>query len=450
MIDITCNPTISLLARREFHPRSSDGNGYDFVSSSGHLYHAYDEHGAPVEMLNGYRRISNSTKPKNNIHLCCYLGMNTMTLKPMDSNRDAALKKVFESYDGESFFKEDGTGTYYDLSGPDCTEGHAINNDNGTTTYTWDNLNGDEKNCRHIGEEISYIFQRRKQMLTNYLSLNPPMPPTMASSNPTESITTNNSRDNQQQWQKEGTDEEENQTISELRAKPTAATDYDQEHNLDMTLTRLVTAQSFTYTGPMGIWKSGLEKYCNNKNAKSIELPGGKEVKLIRPLGSGCYGSVWLADLYPAGSSTPIRCALKVQWPSGSLHLEFTLQLALELKVIKDDYPFPRSLELHTFDGGNTQNGGSLLFMTAVNGWTVHDVVNSYQREVPKREVPIEVAVYLVHLMLIPLKMLHTMGKVVVSSVLTRFQMKINTLSNYLIVPFSFFSTLMLNLITLC
>ena len=154
------------------------------MSSSGHLYHAYDEKGAPVEDLDGYRKGSNSKRrrgPSNNIHDCVYISR-TLVFRPNGRNaKNAALKNVFESYDGERFIPK-GDGTYYDLGGRDCTGGHAINNDNGTTTYTWDNLNVDAMKFRHSGEWISYVFRKRKELLDNYLSLHPPnMPPTMAS-----------------------------------------------------------------------------------------------------------------------------------------------------------------------------------------------------------------------------------------------------------------------------
>lgn len=173
---IECNPSPSLPSRKpagRFHKRL-DGNGCDYVSKSGHEFHAFDKDGKSVETLDGYRMISNNpTKPTNNI-LQCFKQYATEAIRN-------ALKRVFESYVKERFISVDGN--CYDLAGSDPTDGVTVNNDNGTA-HSWYDLNDDETKCKHYGEGISCIFQKRKVILEKYLSLLNATMPTMASQPP--------------------------------------------------------------------------------------------------------------------------------------------------------------------------------------------------------------------------------------------------------------------------
>ena len=197
IVTIKCNPSLSSRIPGRFHKRL-DGNGSDYVSKSGREFHAFDKDGKPVELLDGYRRISNhpnSNRSTNNIHDCFYI-RNGHGNRSLPEARDKALRVLIQYYEEERFYRHDPTGTTYDLGGSDCTDGHVINNNNGTT-YSWSNFNGDEKNkcrhsddnkCRHCGEEISFIFRKRKEILLDYLRATAVPPPTA------ESIPTNNTQ----------------------------------------------------------------------------------------------------------------------------------------------------------------------------------------------------------------------------------------------------------------
>ena len=47
---IECNPSLSSRKPGRFHKRL-DGNGSDYVSKSGHEFHAFDKDGKPVDHL---------------------------------------------------------------------------------------------------------------------------------------------------------------------------------------------------------------------------------------------------------------------------------------------------------------------------------------------------------------------------------------------------------------
>jgi len=188
MITIKCDPGISTLPGGKYY--DANRNGKVYVSKSGREYHAYDKNGKPVELLDGYRLISNSKSYASSTNNVCACFSRGQKIRSLEFTRDA-LKKVLESYDKERFLKEEGK--WYDLGGSDCTDGHVLNNDNGTT-YTWDDLNNDEMRCKVYndeetsGEAISFIFRKRKEILLDYLR------PTAVPPSTAESIPTNNTQ----------------------------------------------------------------------------------------------------------------------------------------------------------------------------------------------------------------------------------------------------------------
>jgi len=189
MITIKCDPGISTLPGGKYYDRR-DRNGKSYVSKhSGHEYHAYDKDGRPVDTLGDYRKLSKGTTKTLNIREC-FTQRNSINPRSPEARREA-LKNVFEHYDEERFLTPHSTGnptsTTYDLAGPDPTGGFTVNNDNGAT-HSWYDLNNDETKCRHCGEEISFIFRKRKEILLDYLRPTAVPPPTA------ESIHSNNTQ----------------------------------------------------------------------------------------------------------------------------------------------------------------------------------------------------------------------------------------------------------------
>ena len=97
--------------------------------------------------------------------------------------------------------------------------------------------------------------------------------------------------------------------------------------------------------------------------------------------------------------------------------MEFTIQSTLRSRLDNQNdgkFPVPLPLELHTFkppDG----DGGSLFFMSAEFGVTLHSIHNLWG---VGKCVPVEIVVYLADKMLTILETLHCKGKYAVSSFL--------------------------------
>ena len=190
--------------------------------------------------------------------------------------------------------------------------------------------------------------------------------------------------------------------------------DYDQKHNKDMALASHLTSKSITnhhVSFPDQMKDDAqLKRLLRSKSFVSL---GDKKVKLIKELGSGTYGSVWLVYCYLRDSSQPEVYALKVQSPSGSLPMEFQIQSILEYRLGNQNdgrFPFPLPIAFHKFtdDDGDS---GSLFFMSAELGVTLHSVYTDYFPE----NAPVEIVVYLADKMLTVLEMLHCEGKYAVS-----------------------------------
>ena len=99
---IKCNPGLDRSSRRRgrFY-RRRDGNGSDYVSKSGRVYHAFDKDGKAVETLDGYRKISGSdTTSAYNIDDCFTFKHGAD--RPFEA-RDNALKRLYDAYDEDRF-----------------------------------------------------------------------------------------------------------------------------------------------------------------------------------------------------------------------------------------------------------------------------------------------------------------------------------------------------------
>ena len=142
----------------------------------------------------------------------------------------------------------------------------------------------------------------------------------------------------------------------------------------------------------------------------TIDLFGGRTVKIIHELGRGVHGVVLLC----ADDSTEEHQndALKIQAPIGSLAHEYSILLRLEEKINLDSsgfYPFPQSQALYAF------SEGGLFVMSAGSdsGMTLLDVVNTCKKSIGS--VPEMLAIYYTARMMKHLECLHRDGNVLVS-----------------------------------
>lgn len=145
------------------------------------------------------------------------------------------------------------------------------------------------------------------------------------------------------------------------------------------------------------------------KRGKEVMLPGGGKVTILKELGSGTYGSVYLVkrndEIGP--------CALKVVTPgkprtlSKECETQWDLSHNQELRKQLGYEPVPRPIELHDF------SNGSLFFMTVVDGKTVLDIVNAHYKE-NRKKIPEDVVALIAFKMLKLLDLLHRKGNIMV------------------------------------
>ena len=108
-------------------------------------------------------------------------------------------------------------------------------------------------------------------------------------------------------------------------------------------------------------------------NGKTLDL-GGKEVTILRQLGSGTNAKVFLCSVLSDDGQSE-ECALKVQSTGESLVLEYRYLSLLLLRIEPDEsgfLPFPRLMGHYMFNGGDSMllmnyEPGCLTALQAVN-----------------------------------------------------------------------------------
>ena len=209
-----------------------------------------------------------------------------------------------------------------------------------------------------------------------------------------------------------------------LSPAPINAVDYDSKHKRDMesALRECMNIASksscdlqiFDYRGKQIPRELLRKSFCNGF---TIDLFGGRTVKIIHELGRGVHGVVLLC----ADESTKEyqNDALKIQAPIGSLAHEYSILLRLEEKINLDSsgfYPFPQPQALYAF------SEGGLFVMSAGSdsGMTLLDVVNTCKKSIGN--VPEILAIYYTTRMVKHLECLHRDGKILVSQCLLKFR----------------------------
>ena len=187
--------------------------------------------------------------------------------------------------------------------------------------------------------------------------------------------------------------------------------DFDeaQEHNAQISEERLKffaeSVHSYDKSLPKEwtpVAKTGI------KEGKVVKLPGGREVTIQKMLGSGAFGAVYLVKLDDQSESYALKVQRSVSGMTDSLSFECETQWDLDYKLhnLLGYDPVPRPIELHRF------SNGSLFFMTAVNGKTLHDIVNAHKMK--RKTTPEDVVVLIAFEMLKLFGFLHRKGNIMV------------------------------------
>jgi len=216
---------------------------------------------------------------------------------------------------------------------------------------------------------------------------------------------------------KNSTDKDESDSVDQSSLIKNKSVHYDRKVDA---LEFEKMSKSCTIVSPFPVEFTSKSLNQASRRNKTIDLPDlGKwaKVQVLDKLGEGVYGSVWKCKLYPADSSKPTTCAVKVQIPSkdtslSSLSFEFTTQVSLAFHAEDDEEcPFPRSIALYTYTDTDRTNNGGLLFMTLESGVTVHDIAtNAFPGE---KQVPMEIVAYVADHLLTRIETLHNLGVLV-------------------------------------
>ena len=177
---------------------------------------------------------------------------------------------------------------------------------------------------------------------------------------------------------------------------------------------RIEFIKNSTYVHENALSKEWTPKSGEIKKGNVLKLPGGRNVTIQGKLGSGAFGAVYLVKLDDQSESYALKVQRSVSGMTDSLSFECETQWDLDYKLhnLLGYDPVPRPIELHRF------SNGSLFFMTAVNGKTLHDIVNAHKMK--RKTTPEDVVVLIAFEMLKLFGFLHRKGNIMVRRMSSR------------------------------
>ena len=179
-------------------------------------------------------------------------------------------------------------------------------------------------------------------------------------------------------------------------------------HNSNTSRDRIEFIKNSTYVHEKALPREWTPSSGEIKKGNVLKLPGGRKVTIQGKLGSGAFGAVYLVKLDDQSESYALKVQRSVSGMTDSLSFECETQWDLDYKLhnLLGYDPVPRPIELHRF------SNGSLFFMTAVDGKTLHDIMTAHKMKYKK--TPEDVVALIALEMLKLFDLLHRKGNILV------------------------------------